>query len=104
VLVHGPDGRVEHSLIGANGTYIIADAPLGEVRITVHAHPAAPPGLPTRGVKPPAPPPELPAPSNKDRPTGEHVTIPPRYADPDRSGITYLTRAGAHKRDIDLQP
>src|SRR5215467_4002073 len=45
VLFHGADGQVEHALITEGGRYIITNAPLGPVRITVRSHPPAPLGM-----------------------------------------------------------
>src|SRR5438128_8832771 len=49
VLFHGADGRVEHALISEDGSYTIANAPLGELRITVRSHATAPLGFPAQG-------------------------------------------------------
>jgi hypothetical protein len=103
VLFHGPDGRIQHSLISEDGSYAMVDAPLGQVRITVQSHPAAPAGLPSRGGKPPATPTEL-APPAKAKPNDRAVRIPPRYLDPEKSGLTYTVRAGAQRHDLTLQP
>jgi hypothetical protein len=103
VLLHGADGRVEHALITEDGRFTITNAPLGTVRITVQSHPAVPTGLPTRGGKPPAAPTEL-APPAKEKHDNRSVPIPPRYLDPEKSGLTYTVRAGTQTHDIELKP
>ncbi len=103
VLFHGADGRVEHSLVSADGRYAIANAPLGPVRITVQSHPAAPAGLPSYGGRSPAAPREL-TPTAKEKRGGRHTPIPPRYGDPEQSGLAYTVRAGTQTHDIELKP
>jgi hypothetical protein len=102
VLFHGSDARVEHSLIDANGKYVIPKAPLGQVRITVRWHAATPSGLPGHG-KPPAASTES-ASSAKDKRDSKSLAIPPRYLDPDRSGITYTVKVGTQTHNIELEP
>ena len=103
VHFHGADGRVEHSLISADGTYTVTNAPIGIVRITVQSHGAAPPKMPSSGGKAPTPPPEI-APRTEDRRDTKYVPIPPRYKDPEKSGLTYTVSAGAQTHNIELQP
>ena len=103
VLFHGADGHVGHGLITEEGRYTVANAPPGPVRITVQSHAARPAGLPSNGDPPPAAPIGL-GPLPKDQRIGTHVPIPPRYLDPEQSGLTYTVRAGRQKHDIELQP
>jgi hypothetical protein len=103
VLFHGADGRVEHSLIAADGTYTIADAPIGTVRITVQSHGAAPPALSSPVDQPRTVPPEL-APRAEDRRDSSYVLIPGHYQDPEKSGLKYSVDVGAQTHDIELQP
>ena len=35
---------------------------------------------------------------------GKHVPIPPRYQNPETSGLTYTVGTGRQTHDIDLQP
>ena len=35
---------------------------------------------------------------------GKYVPIPPRYRDPEKSGLTYTVRAGSQTHDIELRP
>jgi hypothetical protein len=103
VLFHGADGRVEHSLISAEGKYTIEDAPLGLARITVKSHGAAPPKVPLAGKEAPKMPPEL-APRPEDLRDSNYVRIPGRYLNPDSSGLRYEVRPGSQAHDIELQP
>jgi hypothetical protein len=100
VLFHGSDGRIEHALIAEDGTYEIASAPLGEVRITVRSHAAAPAKMPFSG-KPPA---GETTQGNPEKRDGKFVAIPPRYLDQEKSGLTYAVSPGLHTHDIELQP
>jgi hypothetical protein len=103
VLFHGDGGRVEHGLIGEDGRFTIADAPLGLVRITVRSHSEQPAGMPTRGDKAPPAPAELATPV-KDQRDSRYVRIPTRYLDPEKSGLTYTVRAGSQTHVIELRP
>jgi hypothetical protein len=102
VLFHGADGRIEHGMIGEEGRYAIADAPPGDVRITVSAHPVAPAGLPSAG-EPPSPPAGF-GPARTEVRDSSFAAIPPRYRDPEQSGLRYTVRDGAQTHDIDLAP
>ena len=103
VLFHVADGRVEHSALGPDGHYTIANAPLGPVRITVQSHPAAPAGLPSRGGPPPAAPKEL-EPTAKEQRDVRYGRIPTRYGSAEQSGLTYTVTAGSQTHDIGLEP
>lgn len=103
ILFHGSDGRVEHGLIGSNGVYTLTNAPPGPVRISVKSHPASPTGMPSRGGPPPAAPTDL-SPAVKEQRDGKFVSIPARYLDPQRSGLTYTVRPGIQTHDINLLP
>lgn len=103
VLFHGPDGRVAHALITAEGKYVIEDAPIGKVRISVESHGAAPAGLPSSGRNAPATPPEL-APRPEDPRDSKAVSIPTRYLDPEKSGLGYEVRPGGQTHNIELRP
>jgi len=102
VLFHGPDGRVEHAVIGEGGKYALANAPLGPVRIAVKSHAAQPTGMPGAGKPPPGA--KDHAPAQGEKRDGRYVPIPPRYADPETSGLSHTVRTGSQTHDIDLRP
>src|SRR5205085_5916447 len=95
--------RVAHGLIGEGGRYAVADAPTGPVRITVRSHATRPAGMPTRGGPPPATTAGSAA-APKEKRDGGYVAIPPRYLDPEQSGLAYTVRAGPQTHDIELKP
>jgi hypothetical protein len=103
VLFHCDGGRIEHGIIGAEGQYTIANAPLGPVRITVQSHAAMPAGLPTRGAPAPPAPPGLTGPADHSR-TVTVISIPSRYQDPEKSGLFYTIRTGKQTHDIEMLP
>ncbi len=103
VMFHGSDGNVRHGSILENGKYTITEAPLGAVRITVQSHPVLPTRITGRFSTPPAAPPEL-TPKAPDEGKTREVPIPPRYKDPEKSGLTYTVNAGSQTHDIDLRP
>jgi hypothetical protein len=76
------------SLIHEGGSYRIADCPPGPVKIAVKA--AVPRSGQGRASNKPAPAPQPP--------------IPPRYASPNTSKLTYTVHPGAQEHDIDLMP
>jgi len=102
ILFHAPDGRVEHSLITEEGHYMIDNAPLGAVRITVQAHAPAPSGIPSRGKPPSVALPEPPR-QAKDPSDGKFIHNPAKYLDPAKSGLTYMVLAGEQTHDIELR-
>jgi hypothetical protein len=69
----------------------------------VRTHAARPTGMPGVGGKMLVVPREA-APAAEEPRDGKHVAIPPRYQDPEKSGLTYTVRAGPQTHDIDLQP
>jgi hypothetical protein len=89
------DGQSSSSAIAADGSYLIDEAPIGPVKIAVESHPRVPPGLmnpPGRAIPPP------------QAPKNHSMTIPERYRDPERSGLTHTVKRGSHTHDIDLTP
>ena len=95
VQVHGEDGRGGSGPITADGSYIVGDAPLGNVTITVHVTASG-----MTGMKPAARPPGTPAmPGESDKPP---VTIPVKFSDKAKSGLTFTIKSGTQTNNIDL--
>ena len=115
----GSDRNPVSATVKADGSYDAAAVPAGEVHISVSnasldpragtpAFAAGPkgymPGMPPLNkIGPPKgalkgaemSPPALP------KPEGTFVPLDPRYADPERSGLTYEVRPGDQKHDIE---
>jgi hypothetical protein len=97
------------SVVGAikDGVYTIASCPSGPVKISVETFPparaanpdATPPGVPKgamAGFKPP---------ENSESfasPPGQYVQLPPRYTDPEKSGLAYTVTGGKQDHPLDL--
>jgi len=114
VTFHGKDNMTGSGTIDKNGDYVVKDAPLGDVIITVSV-PSMPLGGPammksspalkgakaTKSVDPTV--------SGKsisimgDMPS-EIVPIPPIYANHETSKLTYTVTRGEHTHDIPLTP
>ena len=80
-----PQGGSDTTKLGAiidNGHYFIPNVPVGDVKIVVEG--------PGKSSDPNAPP--------------STVVVPAKYADPDKSGLTYTVKAGDNKHDIELAP
>jgi hypothetical protein len=98
------DGFTGATNIDEKGNYKI-NAPVGPVKIAVdNAMLLRGGGVGRRGGGPPAKMPGLKRPDSEQAhaPTGRHVNIPDKYADPDASGLTYTVVAGAQTFDIKL--
>jgi hypothetical protein len=105
----GKDNMTGSATIDQNGNYIMRDAPLGDVKITV-------------SVPQPPPPRMLGGPALKDgqgsvnpENPGQRidimgavpkniVSIPDKYANVETSGLTYTVQKGEQTYDINLNP
>jgi hypothetical protein len=67
--------------IRRNGSYSISDAPVGEVKVGVQGIPR-PPGKAGQSVK--------------------FMDVPPRYKDPETSGLTFMVTAGGGEQEINI--
>ncbi len=76
----GSDTALRSALIGDNGHYYMPNVPTGEVKFGIQG--------PGKSSDPNAP-----------RPS---VVVPPNYAKPDQSGLTYTVKEGSNTHDIDL--
>jgi hypothetical protein len=115
VMFHGKDNMTGSASIDKNGNYVMNDAPLGEVQITVDV-PKAPPG----GIGMMKAGPGLKA--SKDvksvdpEGSGKSISmmigdmpsyvlpIPEKYAKVETSGLTYTVQRGEQTHDINLTP
>lgn len=88
-----------------DGTYRIANAPVGSVQITVESIPTTmlPVGPAPKGL------PAMRDPNNPDEPAtntapGKFVQLPARYKDPKASGLTYevLNQTGEQEHNVEL--
>jgi hypothetical protein len=91
------EGPAQACSIEPDGRYTVRKVPVGPCIISVVA------GQPSRGMW------NLQekkrvddSPASKPPPRG--FRIPPRYSDPNQSGLTYVVLAGENSYDIDLKP
>ncbi len=108
-------GKVTRSAeVGPDGSYIVADVPTGEARITVDTRFAQPPPWMESGRGPPRPmqpPPDVQLPPGaenntiyKPKPRSAYAQkIPEEFGDPDKSGLSYAVTAGPQTHDLDLK-
>lgn len=86
----------------ADGSYRIADVPVGSMQITVQSVPRmmGPAAAPPKGVPPMRDPNKPDAASGEA--AGKYVELPPRYQDPKQSGLTYDVHAGEQEHNVEL--
>lgn len=78
------EGRgVWSSDIKPDGSYAVSGVPTGTARITV----LPPPGITMAGMPPPP----------------KSLPIPPKYGDPNTSGLTYKVKHGSQTHDVQLE-
>lgn len=96
--------------IEPDGSYLIQNAPLGDVTITVKTMPFT--EMMKRGGRL-APPKEIgqtkpPEGSGLDSgaktPQGKYVRIPEKYAEPGKSGLKFTVKKGENEHDVELTP
>jgi hypothetical protein len=78
--------RVREGIIGEDGKYEATDVTAGTTRVAVMTPMAI-----TFG-------------GQSLKPRGKAVTLPDRYANPDKSGLAFVVGRGANHWDIDLPP
>jgi hypothetical protein len=94
VIFWGTGNRQGSSLINHDGTYVMGDAPVGEVKITV-----------VPGTPPPAAP-KTTAPAKKgEKPEKPEkpVVVPEKYKDVAKTPLTYTVTLGDQEYDIKLE-
>jgi hypothetical protein len=90
----GEDDRVESAEIQEDGTYTIAKAPVGPVKIGVRTYETWVPPTQSQlpGQVPEAPPAKKPL-----------VRVPDDYRNPDTSGLTYVVGPGGQTHNLELK-
>jgi hypothetical protein len=99
VAIYGANGKVQSGPIGADGTYTISKAPVGDVKMAVVTPNASPV---TRKIKG-----EVKHPGATDGASSSPikvVPIPDRYKDPDKSGLNFTLKSGEQTINLDLTP
>jgi hypothetical protein len=95
VVFHCKNGEQVGCHITAQGTYELANVPVGFARIIVKTHPYVPPGLKKSG----------PGASAAPAVEGSSFTpLPARYGDPEKSGLIHDVKPGEQRYDIALTP
>jgi hypothetical protein len=89
----GSDGRAVSAMIQPDGTYTVQDVSVGLARISVQTYP----------LPPQVAPPDAPPGSVTKTPQPRYVPIPERYADHNKSGLTYDVQPGAQQHDLVLK-
>lgn len=82
-----------------DGKYAVQGAPIGAAKIAVVTYETKTtpvPNMPKDAALSPN--------GAAAAPAGKYVPIPPRYADPEKSGLTYTIQRGGQTHDIDLPP
>lgn len=114
VMFFGKDNATATGILDKDGNYVINDAPLGDVKITITV-PKPPPGglemMQRMKNNPGAKDTESVDPNDPSRRISimgdipeNVVAIPDKYADAATSGLTYTVQSGEQTRDIELTP
>jgi hypothetical protein len=98
VQVLGNDGIARSSLILADGSYLIRNIPIGDIKVAVNS--PAPTDAPPPGQRKQFPKNDA-APAKAEQ--IDWFSIPQKYADFNRSGLTMTLKAGANTWDIELK-
>jgi hypothetical protein len=114
VTFHGKDNLMGSASIDKDGNYVMNDAPLGEVTITVTVPPPPPGGI---GMFKRGPAAKTGKDAKSVDPEGsgktisvmgampsQVVSISEKYASVETSGLTYTVEKGEHTHDIPLTP
>lgn len=99
-------GKTGSGVIKSDGTYIVADAPVGDVTITVQTPPLPPGGMlsappPPAGVGMPK---EFLPPGHEENKVVRVVSAPEKYQKVETSTLKYTVQSGSQDYDIDLKP
>ena len=100
VVFLGADNKAHSGVIGPDGSYTVEGVTPGEVKITVLSHDPSKGRSAARGPRPAQP-------AEKRSGNPEIVKgwfpLPPRYEDPDASGLVFTITSGKVAHDIELQ-
>jgi hypothetical protein len=102
VLVYCPDKQIARGIIGTDGAYTIPNVPCGRATVTVQSHTRLPSGMSLQQTLPPSS--GGPIPPTVEASDRAWVSIPPRYALPEESGLSVVADRGRVTYDIDLKP
>jgi hypothetical protein len=102
----GPPGKPSAvANINEDGTYTVAGAPTGEVKVCVDTEMLNPAGR--KNARSYEPPPGMVPPgglNNKDSSDPKrYMAIPPEYASPDKTTLTLTVKGGRQTYDIDMK-
>jgi hypothetical protein len=101
VVFLSPDGKATvRAPIGPDGTYTAQHVPVGPAKLGVDNPPPAGNLGAAEVEKPAANDPEV---QEMKAKASHYAATPPRYADPNQSGLSYTVTAGTQKHDIPLQ-
>lgn len=100
------NGHTGSGTIKSDGTYLVPNAPVGEVTITVQTPPLPPGGVlatppPPKGF---AMPKEMLPPDYKENDAVRVVSTPEKYAKAETSTLKYTVKSGTQDYDFDLKP
>jgi hypothetical protein len=100
VVFLAADGRASaHAPIGPDGHYTVEGVPVGEARVAVDN---PPPSWYAVGQRLPAALANDPEVREARAQAARYVPTPPRYRDPNQSGLTHTVEKGSHSYDIAL--
>lgn len=102
VILYCKDEQIVRGIIGADGTYSIANVPRGACRVTVKTHAPIPPGFQLRQSLPPVE--DGPIAPQANAPLAIATAIPERYAMPEESGLAVDVNCPHTIFDITLTP
>jgi hypothetical protein len=110
VMFHGKNNFLGSASIDKDGNYVMNDAPLGEVKITVTVSKLPPGGIERMKYGPVKDGKSVdPEGSGRNIPImgtmpSRYVPISDKYASVETSGLTYTVQKGEHTHDITLTP
>lgn len=98
-------GRTGTGVIKSTGEYVVNDAPVGDVTVTVSTPPA--PRGPVGMTKPPpgmSMPKEMQPPGYEEGKPVRIVSVPEKYNKAESSTLKYTVQPGSQEKDFDLTP